>query len=804
MKSLRDKLGALRDEAHKHVNWLVGSLFGDDALTKDERASLSSGMRPVKLQPVDVSRTGFLLGRTKAVKGDRAYDRLSSFDDDMPLDDADSLAVAAAQIHGARYLRNVAIDIVDGAFAELESRLSRTMTESLVQGSVAKEVSESVLLKETVDQLSTRLEAIFGKDAKKRILRIATSELHAAKQQGIATSVLMGRGPYANYGGPDARVIVVASKGACRDCLDLYYKDGEPRVFRLGDLMSRRSNGEPGTSHKKVKGKHVDWVATVPPLHPSCFCEIKFVPPGATWRDGRFVIEKSLLESEDLVKARYGGVGGTISSKVKPKGPGHAKKERGTGSMKGTPGLGHSAGPGRPKASAASSPVSVAVELDKYVECPYGGGRRCIDANGNGEPQHLTGGRIMDLHAEYAKTDAPQSDRDVGAESASSTWSLLKRRQRRILAKLDEASVKSHIVITSRDSDAAASVHLVALDGGGRALVMGDGPATTPRDGAGCGIGTVPLNGMARREVAAFKLSEALGFGVVPPSVLRPYLGQECSFQHVIEDALVLAPEAAASESPTIYDAALNVGLPSNRDQRSVDLHKIALLDALLNSQNRTSSSLIVTEYGANVFAIGNRYGFGNGMFAHSNPLLLALSSRGRAFSPPEHLMKRMAATSFGDVQRALGDTLQPWEVMQTFLRLRYLVMLYAAHKSLPKECFLPSACMADGTEVPIFLPHKDHVLGWPGTSSKDRIAAFSRAVRAYETPGALFMRFASAFVTTVMRDPSHPDYAAAYAIFKARPIQSPQVIESGSTLAPGLPFDTDSIHYDLIKMEPM
>lgn len=804
MASLRKQISKLQAEAHKYVTWLVGSLFGEDSITEEEAEELHGTLSVPPVKPVDISRRAYVLGRANATLGDSAYKDAFGDDDDFPLSTEDELAITAARLHGARYVRNLALDMVDGAFAELESSLSREITEDLVRTKTREAVSESVRLQETIAQLQSRLATIFGPKSKRNLMKVAETEIHAAKQAGVAMAILMKRGPYKDHGGPDAKVIVTPSAGACSDCKNLYTRNGEPIVFRLGDLYSRRSNGEPGTSHKRKDGLHTNWKATVPPLHPTCFCTLRFVPEGAKWVNGKFRVEKSHPFAEDMAKAQYGGVAGVISSKVKPKGPGHKPKEKGLGSGPGFAGMNHKPGPGRPKGT-SDSPASVSVSLEKYTDCPYGGGRACIEAGGNGEPQHLTTGRISKLHQEFAaKAEEPADPSDqqnLVEDGRSKAWSSVRRKQKVILAALEEAPISGSV-----DFDAGPSgrTSIVSLSGAGRALVLGNGSPSTPRDGSGCGIGTVPLNGMARREVAAFVLSEALGFGVVPPTVLRPHQGHEHSFQHMEFTSKQVCLDIGVSGSPTVYDALLNVGMDKYRDSRKKDLHTIAVFDAVLNSQNRTPASVVVSKRGDAIQAIGNRYGFGNGMFGHSNPFLMAIASRGRGFNPSIPLMKRLALTSYQDVVRALGSLMQPWEIAQTFLRIRYVVMLFVAHKTLPKQCFLETVSTATGAELPVLLDHKDHVPSWPGKTLDEKLASFNTAVRNGTTPGHLFLRFAKAFVYAISADPQHPDYAFAQAMLASPPFLTAAQVESGETRGAGVPWEAIEGDYSLTEMEPV
>ena len=89
--------------------------------------------------------------------------------------------------------------------------------------------------------------------------RIAATELHKAREYGMADAIELDFGP-------DTKVIKRCEPDACERCKELYqHPDGTPRVFLLSEL---RANGE------NVGRKRKDFAPTLGPAHPWC------LPPG--------------------------------------------------------------------------------------------------------------------------------------------------------------------------------------------------------------------------------------------------------------------------------------------------------------------------------------------------------------------------------------------------------------------------------------------------------------------------------------------------------------------------------------------
>jgi hypothetical protein len=133
--------------------------------------------------------------------------------------------------------------------------------------------------------------------------RVAVTELHAARQNGTVAAILNKIDVYAYADGEDSQVSVVPEATACADCRRLYLdKQGNPRIFKLSDLLSNS-----GTNY--IRPWRHNAQAVVPPLHPNCYCRIRYVPGGWGWEDGKMVLqdpEKVVERARASVKSKIG------------------------------------------------------------------------------------------------------------------------------------------------------------------------------------------------------------------------------------------------------------------------------------------------------------------------------------------------------------------------------------------------------------------------------------------------------------------------------------------------------------------
>jgi uncharacterized repeat protein (TIGR03843 family) len=177
-------------------------------------------------------------------------------------------------------------------------------------------------------------------------------------------------------------------------------------------------------------------------------------------------------------------------------------------------------------------------------------------------------------------------------------------------------------------------------------------PAVTERP-----LWDFPDGTLAHREVAAYAVSEAGGWGLVPPTILREGPAGHGSFQQWIEspvategeaDAALLAilpPDEVADGWLPVLDAQGPAGEPvvvAHADRP--DLASAAVFDAVVNNADRKGSHLLLD-------AAGHLWGFDHGVTFHSEPKLRTLLWGWAGRSLPESDLARLES-----VHQALSD----------------------------------------------------------------------------------------------------------------------------------------------------
>jgi hypothetical protein len=156
---------------------------------------------------------------------------------------------------------------------------------------------------------------------------------------------------------------------------------------------------------------------------------------------------------------------------------------------------------------------------------------------------------------------------------------------------------------------------------------------------------------LSRREVAAFLVSEAIGWSIVPPTVLRDGPFGEGALQLWIE------------ADPTVDVVGMVVG----DDER---LRRIAVFDAAVNNTDRKGGHLLPVEG-------GHIFGVDHGVTFSTVPKLRTVlwGWRGDAFTDDERAgLERLAIALRGDLARELAPLLSRLEIAATRRRVDQLL----------------------------------------------------------------------------------------------------------------------------------
>ena len=161
-----------------------------------------------------------------------------------------------------------------------------------------------------------------------------------------------------------------------------------------------------------------------------------------------------------------------------------------------------------------------------------------------------------------------------------------------------------------------------------------------------------PDGTLAHREVAAWHVSEATGWGIVPPTILRDGPFGEGMVQAFIDaDAEVDVIAMVVDDDPR--------------------LRRMAVLDAIMNNTDRKGGHILPVDGGRHV------YGVDHGVTFSPTPKLRTVlwGWRGQPFAPDEVAgLRRIAEGLRGDLARQLAPLLSRAEVAATRRRVDALL----------------------------------------------------------------------------------------------------------------------------------
>jgi hypothetical protein len=217
----------------------------------------------------------------------------------IPLTEIERQAIMVAQQQAGQYAVGLG-NRVDQQTGQLLIEADHVLRGQL-RDEIKTATAENIARRESVSQLKSDL-GWATRDWARDWDRIAVTEKHSAMQHGLADS-------YAADYGADVRVAKRPMPSACEHCKRLHLgPDGQPRIFRLSDLIGN------GTNFKK---KTADWNPVVGPVHPHCACSLLRVPEGWGFdEEGRLVqgglfgvehkggdLEAALREEDELRKS---------------------------------------------------------------------------------------------------------------------------------------------------------------------------------------------------------------------------------------------------------------------------------------------------------------------------------------------------------------------------------------------------------------------------------------------------------------------------------------------------------------------
>lgn len=759
-----------------HANWLLYATVGESALTTLELAELREyGKLPMD-SALDLVDKSYFLGRMRSTQKVSEYKKASK--------------VVPATLNPVE-----------------EGTLEAARTKSLVR---LKKIADDAMGTFVVDTtLVGNQKAI---DVKKQAWSSAVrTEFQAAKIQGIANTIANRSDLYANSDGPESDVSVIPARQCCEDCREHYLdKDGNPKIFKLSELMASGSNADQGVIHTKTAGKHPYWKTTLPPLHPNCGCTLVYVPPGHAWVDGKLSLLNKSLFLEHISKATAGVRGPGLSGTVAPTGAPSLNKPAGHPSVPGAAAPGNVAGPGRPPGlspkpgSGSGGPGGG----PQYAPCPFGGGAECISHGGNGATMHKPGGSIMKKHQEaMARGAKPKTPQAIEAqrkqmESSAQEFNAKPNHNQVVTQHLSEGKIGSVKKLGGQDAGINAS-YKIAIVGNGSGLmkppINGEaiaqqvfGSYKNKNDVAAPGFGTLPEGMSPHCEVGAHSRGVVLGVKV-PVTVLRHHDGSDdgpvgiTSVQQWQDNAVSIRNYANTEKFD--YSDIMKAVPKEHQEKFHKQLSDIAVMDGTINNGDRHFGNFMVDSKTHDVIPIDHGASFGNGLAGHRNDIAYMMHRANKPLQISPEMHSKLKNESLESTMRSLdGSGMPEWMQGQTFLRQKYVLHLQEKHGHIPFERFKGTRMNNNGEVSP--YPEQ-----WGGTMMEG-MKNFYKAQEAGELPHDKFESWAKNWMSTTSANESHPDFQDAKRLMEMQPLR-PYYVATGEEQASK---GTLQNHFDSIR----
>lgn len=269
----------------RYTDWFIGRLFGPSYVDKPPVNIDEDNLTDLPGSMVTLS---FELGLQEATLKDEEWSQLTwdaVKDSQRPLTEVQKLQVQAAEMSAYTQYRRLADDIANGLYDRLAQATRTTVSEAQVRGEIKEQIQAGVAGNRSYRDVAHSLVGEL-KEQQRNWTRVAATEMHAARQKGVAEAIRSGIDIYQGSDGIDSRITISLAPDACSDCRRIYSDPvgGKPRIFKLSELMANE-----GTNY--IRPWRANARPVIPPLHPHCFCRMRYVPPGWGWNDeGRFTM----------------------------------------------------------------------------------------------------------------------------------------------------------------------------------------------------------------------------------------------------------------------------------------------------------------------------------------------------------------------------------------------------------------------------------------------------------------------------------------------------------------------------------
>ena len=294
----KDQFDRIAEIVKRYTTWFTRRLFGESY--SKETPNVNVNVEPLIELPASLIRLSFQLGLKESVLKEKEWEQLdwdALTDSLRPLTPVQELQVQASELSAHTRYRRLSEDITNGLYERLALETAKVVTEAQVRGVIKEQVKVGVAANRAYYDVAKDLVGQL-KEQQRNWGRVASTEMHAARQNGIASAIVSKTDIYSDGEGEDSLVAVSMAPDACSDCRRLYLdpNTGKPKIFKLSELMANA-----GTNYQRpwrVNAKPV-----IPPLHPFCFCRLRYIPPGWGWNnEGRFTMINPKEAFPEVVK----------------------------------------------------------------------------------------------------------------------------------------------------------------------------------------------------------------------------------------------------------------------------------------------------------------------------------------------------------------------------------------------------------------------------------------------------------------------------------------------------------------------
>lgn len=770
---LGERLKKLRRVIQLHVNWFTVSLLGKDAITQEELQDLEVyGKLPLD-EDLDYVKISYILGRLKATLKkdeykDLNYAQVNEQSNSASFTTLEDYALQHIRLHATDGIKALAADVAAGAFDRLKQSTNATLNEASVRGVIKDQLAIAIIEKQNSQKLVSNL-VHHLKDGWSRDWRlVAETELHRAKTMGIAQTIVNKIDLYRNGDGADSLVSIVPNIKTCEDCSNHFLdSSGNPKIFRLSQLLDQGSNADEGVKHTRKNGVHNHWKTTLPPLHPRCGCTLVYIPPGMGWELGKLKVVDEDVYIEEIKKAV------DLEATVKPKGPESMRANPTTDAAASPPSIpgvaapGNTPGPGAPSGSGGSAAGSggPAVEWEYYSgegQPPSDGGWERSESGAWRRPKGAGGGKASPQEIEASKKALKEEEAknwNKGGKPAAVVIDHLSNGEISHVRPLQQEDTGSKHV--GMGAEFSGTTSIVTIEGNGRG-VMKPSRTYSPEVLEGKiyteGCGTVPHGSDAQNEVDAYGfLTHMFGEGFCPPTTSREHEGQKKSVQQWAEGTKQGLKFVTDNMEPDDRNNPVKplLRLAADEDKLKEKIGDLIFGDIAMNNNDRHFGNLqiVLNEDGQVVDLLPIDHGpcMANDFMGFKNSLAKAFTSAGFEIKIPDKTLEKSRKTSFGDIKRSMEGK-KDWQCAQQLMRMRYIEHIMDTEGYIDYSKL--ETCIFMATDDP-GIPDARMWKGRDGRKHDERKEQRTLSHQQFED-------FALDFIDAAASDENHPDHEFA------------------------------------------